>query len=571
MKVFLDKIARLSSVREIRLQDFDGESLYVYTQNGTNASAHGAWQPIIESLDAPESAHFIFENGRFLLVKLVFGNLIIGLRDDHHLRTIQDGCMSVREKLQDDTIRKNVLLRMFSENRKTLKPQFINTLQSVAGPEVAAVLIPFLDSPAGRSAAGDDRAAAAICWVLGHCRSRDALDALNAYLHKLDDTEPDSEAGKAARIAVAQLELDIPGDGIAGRSVLEEAVSTPAAKQPAPEPEELTPEEIEIRKLVGQGEKDRAISKIMDSIRNYAAQKDFTRAEKFRQLLISTDSMALREIITAAEIIEEEKSASLSDTLLATWDDLIQVLSLEEFSALYHATKPRNTMTEEIIAEQGDFLSRLFFVNSGRVQLYTTRNGRDLPFKTVEEGEVFGADSFFDISVWTVSAKSLGANLSVLKWSRLAALKSDYPALQNNLLEFCMRFRNDHVHFRRPASSRRRYERKKLAGRATMEVLDDRGRDTGQVARGDLLDISQGGLSFVLRFHKKEYATDLLGRDIKVIVRPDNATSPLQKVGQVKAVRCYDFVGNDYSVHVEFDSILGSSEVAQATATKQGG
>ena len=227
----------------------------------------------------------------------------------------------------------------------------------------------------------------------------------------------------------------------------------------------------------------------------------------------------------------------------------------------------RFSTTEEIIAEQGDFLSNLFFVNSGRVQLYTSNNGKDTPFKTVEEGEIFGADSFFDISVWTYNAKSLGANLSVLTWKRLASLNKDYPALQSNLLEYCSRFRTDSAYFGKPSTSRRKYERKKLAGRATMELLSMTGDETGQVARGDLLDISQGGVAFVLRFHRKEYATDLLGKHVKVIIRPDNSITPLKKSGMVKAVRSHDSAGNDYSVHLEFDELLGATEVSQAAAT----
>jgi hypothetical protein len=36
----------------------------------------------------------------------------------------------------------------------------------------------------------------------------------------------------------------------------------------------------------------------------------------------------------------------------------------------------------------------------------------------------------------------------------------------------------------------------------------------------------------------------------------------------VKAVRCNDFVGNDYSVHLQFDEKIGVTEVSQAAARK---
>jgi hypothetical protein len=188
----------------------------------------------------------------------------------------------------------------------------------------------------------------------------------------------------------------------------------------------------------------------------------------------------------------------------------------------------------------------------------------------VSDGEIFGAETFFDISVWTVSAKSLGASLSVLNWDRLAVLKEDYPALQNKLMDFCARFRGGDTHFVNPSASRRKYERKKALGRATIDLINEQGKEMGQVSRGDLLDISQGGVAFVLRFHKKGKAVDLLGKRLKIAIRPEQATVPMLRTGLVKAVRSYDFVGNDYSVHVEFDDLLSSTEVAQAAAKKSG-
>jgi hypothetical protein len=139
--------------------------------------------------------------------------------------------------------------------------------------------------------------------------------------------------------------------------------------------------------------------------------------------------------------------------------------------------------------------------------------------------------------------------------------------LQSRLLDYCERFRTDPAYFEKPSTSRRKYERRKLNGRATMELRSTAGDQTGQVARGDLLDISQGGVAFVLQFHRKEYALDLLGKHVKVIIRPDNSITPLQKNGMVKAVRSHASGGSNYSVHLEFDELLGATEFTQATAT----
>ncbi|NNF45482.1 MAG: cyclic nucleotide-binding domain-containing protein [Desulfofustis sp.] len=568
MKSFLNKISQLSSVQHLLLFDLEGELLYSFPSvSSSNVSLQTAgWQELIEDLGTPETADFAFENGRFCLFRLLIGTLLVGVSHDEHVRTIKEGCSTVRDKLKDEVIRRNVLIRMFTEHRRAIKPQYIKGLKSVAGPEVADILVPFLNTADQLPVDTRSSLISVTCEVLGLCRTKAALEAIKDYLHDSESINArDPVTTTAAQIAIAQLEMDNvapPGDTRA----IDLITVSPEKAEVETEKHGASPEDRKIHTLIDQNKKTEAISLIMDMIRDHAEKKDFAEAERYREMLLATDSMALREIISSAEIIEEEKSAAIDETLITTWDDLIQALSLEEFSALYHATRPRNSAAQEIIAEQGDFLSNLFFVNSGRIQLYTARNDRDTPFKTVEEGEIFGADSFFDISAWTYNARSLGANLSELTWKRLAELKVDYPTLQDNLLEYCNRFRTNPAYFDKPSTSRRKYERRKLSGRATMELLGMTGSETGQVARGDLLDISQGGVAFVLRFHRKEYALELLGKHVKVIIRPDNWLAPLQKNGMVKAVRCHDLISNDYSVHLEFDDLLGAAEVSQAAA-----
>ncbi|MGI9569963.1 MAG: Crp/Fnr family transcriptional regulator, partial [Desulfobulbia bacterium] len=456
MKSFLNKIAQLSSVQQLMLLDLEGSVLYSFPPDSSNNGSNKAsdWRQVIEDLGNSETADFAFENGRFYLIRLDFGNLLVGVNHDEHVKTIKEGCETVRDKLRDDSIRRNVLIRMFTEHRKAIKPRYIRVLKSVAGPEVAHVLMPFLNSVDLLPPDSRDSLVSVTCQALGVCRTKEALEALQGYLKNQENSKgEDSEAIRSAQIAITQLELDNV-DQPSQTSTLDLPDNIQDNPTITNDQKELSPDDRQIQNLLQQDKKTEAISLIMDLIRDNAEKKDFGQAERYRQMLLDTDSMALREIISAAEIIEEEKSSSINELLISTWEDLIRELSLEEFSALYYATRPRNSASEEIIAEQGDFLSSLFFVNSGRVQLYTNNNGRDTPFKTVEQGEIFGADSFFDISVWTYNAKSLGASLSILTWKRLASLNKDYPALQKNLLDYCSRFRTDSAYFGKPSTSR---------------------------------------------------------------------------------------------------------------------
>ena len=180
MKTFLNKIAQLSSVQQVLLLDNEGEVLYSFPPGSQNNGANEAagWQLLIDNLGNPETADFAFENGRFYLIRLEFGNLLVGVDHDEHVKTIKEGCGTVRDKLKDDSIRRNVLIRMFTEHRRAIKPQFIRGLKSVAGPEVANVLVPFLNSADLLPTESRSSLVGATCQILGLCRTKEALDAL---------------------------------------------------------------------------------------------------------------------------------------------------------------------------------------------------------------------------------------------------------------------------------------------------------------------------------------------------------------------------------------------------------
>ena len=343
-------------------------------------------------------------------------------------------------------------------------------------------------------------------------------------------------------------------DAPVGRAVKRSAEVAPLA-------EGGTPEEQQVQELLGRGQKRQAVALIMQLITSNAKAKCFQKAEQLRDWLMQIDSMALVESIRAAEIIEQEKSASISDEYLLTWKELVNTLSPEEYASLYHAMTQKNYVDGEMVVNQGEFHTTLFFVNSGRVQTRAVSQGREVPLKVFRPGEILGSDTFFDVSVWTVNAVSKGASLSLLTWERLHSQKESCPGLYAKLRDFCTRFTLPSNHFTTSNRTRRHFERKTAVGRVTIVLLDQNGRETGPVAKGELLDISQGGVALSLRFSKKKNAAALFGKKIKVSIHPEAASVTILRAGKVMAVRCHDFIGNDYSLHVEFDSELSSAEI----------
>ncbi|MDH3330187.1 MAG: hypothetical protein OEM01_13225, partial [Desulfobulbaceae bacterium] len=70
---------------------------------------------------------------------------------------------------------------------------------------------------------------------------------------------------------------------------------------------------------------------------------------------------------------------------------------------------------------------------------------------------------------------------------------------------------------------------------------------------GEMSDISQGGLSFIVRISKKENSRLLLGRNIKANI-PLNSGGEKKLFGTIIGVQVYDLIHSDYSVHVKFNS-----------------
>lgn len=347
--------------------------------------------------------------------------------------------------------------------------------------------------------------------------------------------------------------------------------ATPEALPAVPLPSAVPPDdkhsgeedEKEIREALQRGDKQQAIHMVMEKITNCARGRRFEQAERLRDWLLQIDPMALVEGVRAAELIEEEKAAAIGSEVKAIWQDLLRILSDEEFAALYHAAVEHSYADGEIVVKQGAFEAALFLVNRGQVQVTAGSEGREVLLKSYGPGEILGGENFFDASVWTTTVISRGASLSRLRRVKLIAMKESQPALYGKLQDYCSKYPTTGTLFQKNRRSRRVHERRKVQGRVVIDLLDDQGRETGLTTKGELIDLSCGGAALSLRFSKKKNAAALVGQAIRVHLRPKTATVPLARTGQVMAVRCHDFVGNEYSLHVHFDTELASKEVVQ--------
>jgi len=574
MNDFLNKISQLSSIRNVIFLSVRGEPLF--SSNGSKAEIR-CWHEIIDELEAPKEADIVFSSGRYYIRKTDIGHVIIGMHDDRDTSKIKRACSQIADKISDVKLRKKILLKMLSSANDVVKPSIIKELVFFADQEVAIALISLLRKEADFSADIRKKLLLFICQTLGYCASKDAVYPLKKLLasHQADGAEALSfEIHEAVGISIEQLERSLtlqPAiaptaatvESQSATALTNDSISPSREKKESVQVPEDIPEAEKINKLLSSGKKDEAISLAMQLLEESATKKRFVVADALRELIIQIDSMALMQIVRAAEIIEEEKLASINPDHLNVWKNLTEILTTEEFSALYHSMVEKHFSIGEFIARQGANLATLFFINSGRVQIQASKQSVDIPLTTKEAGEVIGAGTFFETSVWTVNVKSLGAELFLLSRKNLNTLLSEHPSLESKLAHFCSTFQSSSAILKKTRKDRRQFERKRLLSRLTFALLDERGNETDIVAKGEIIDISRGGVGFSIHSSRKRNAVSFFGRQLKVSIFAGMSSGQLSRDGTVQAVRDMDLIGNEYSLHIKFREQLSTMELQQ--------
>ncbi len=469
--------------------------------------------------------------------------------------------------------RKKALLRALPLASETMKVQVVKALTPLVDDEVAEDLAGLLREQKNFSRDIRSTLVMQVCRTLARSSSKDGLNALEEFLSpqgKGRDRRLDSEVWKSAESALQQIEINrqkksrlspqkqLPTDP-------EDTIPAVVLADNNQKIEYITdfPEEQQVRDLLEQRNNGRAKVFLTDLIEKTARLKQFDQAEKLRDWLIKIDPLALTEIIRAAEIIENEKTSSIDKDHLETWFALYDILTTEEFNALYYSLEHKQYTTESLIIKQGEIHPSLYFINSGRVKLFYYDNEGETLVKIMGRGEVVGASAFFDASVWTINVAALGyAEISVLALEKIKSWQREYPALESKLHDFCMKFDGLKDYFSRIGKDRRGDERVSISGRVTTVLLDRYGKDTGIASKGDLTDISPGGISFFVHLAQKKNARLLLGRNVRVVLPVELVVSggAFSTEGTIVAVRPHRVMHNEYSAHVSFDQPLGRDD-----------
>jgi len=322
----------------------------------------------------------------------------------------------------------------------------------------------------------------------------------------------------------------------------------------------------ETEKLVSQhianGDTNAAVKLLFKMIVQYAEEKNFIKAEQLRERMLEVDPMALDEIISSAEIIEEGKSQSLDPIHMQIWSKLYDMLDTEEKNELFYSMQDSVLGINKAVFSQGKLDTNLYFINQGQLKMIYENKAGDVLLYTLGSGQLAGQENFFSNTVCTTSLITLSnVNLKYLAKDSLLKWKMELPTLEQKLNDFCDGFPSATKLLQSKKMDRRALKRIKLSGKGLINLLNRAGEPIGKSFKGALSDISVGGLSFEIRISKEETARILLGRRISIALNVSKsiASQVIDQKGIIVGV--YPFPFEDYSIHVKFDKQLDQAVI----------
>ena len=313
----------------------------------------------------------------------------------------------------------------------------------------------------------------------------------------------------------------------------------------------------EVNFLLQKKETIRATEKIANRCVEAAREKDFDVAEMLRDRLLEINPYALTEVIRIGEIIEEERASTITHHHLEIWSDLYEMMSTEEFNALYYASRREKYTNGEIIVREGEIDAKLYFINSGQINLVCRTASGETFLKRLRPGEIHGADQFFATSVWTTTMKAHGdVEIQYLEQQTLLDIEQKYPGLSGKLRDFCEQRSMVPSLLRMSGADRRDAPRFPVVLRVNYIFTDVFDTEEPRRYAAQLIDISVSGLCLSARIASQDKARLLLGRRIQVDMTVSD--EQILVTGSIVGVQYLDAANLDYTIHVNLVQSLNS-------------
>ena len=313
-----------------------------------------------------------------------------------------------------------------------------------------------------------------------------------------------------------------------------------------------------LEKYLQENDRQSAVELLFDLIVKNATAKNFSKAEHLREKLFEVDPMAIDRIVQSAEIIETAKIAAINPAHRDIWSHLYKRLTKEEKIALYYGMQKANYEAEQIIFQQGEMNSNLYFINAGRLKTFYHKDKHGILLKTIGPGDIAGEDTFFSNSTCTFSMMADSAvKLNFLEKTVLQKWHDEAPTLVSKLQGYCAELESINDLLQKKELERRAHRRYVIFGNATIQITAE---PDNQVFKGDLSDISASGVAFMMSTSLKA-ADLLLGRHLNLKLAFDQAFPELRIDRNGIIVGIHHQMFNEYLINVKWEEPLDNGTI----------
>jgi CRP-like cAMP-binding protein len=363
-----------------------------------------------------------------------------------------------------------------------------------------------------------------------------------------------ASASPAARDALEQIKT----------ATIKKQETTPAKTEPAGDV--LSGQMALVDQHVEKGDTESAVKLLFDMIVKYTGEKDFETAESLRDRLMEVNPMALTEIVKSGEIIDEGKSGSIDQEHLDTWAALYKTLTQEETSTLFYAMKSAEFEPKQVVFREGERNSNLYFINKGQLRMFFMEEEEKV-IKELDEGDVMGEDTFFNLTVCTASVMALcDVEVNFLEKDVLAKWEKRDLGIESKLRDYCLKLDKISDLLKKKGLDRRSQKRIEISNKVSIQSLDASRAPRGKSLTGTLADICGGGVSFYLK-SPKENVVNMFTEprmNLTFIINTGESQQNIEQTGTVVAAIHHFY---DYSIHVKFDKMLDEKTIQDIKAS----
>lgn len=323
--------------------------------------------------------------------------------------------------------------------------------------------------------------------------------------------------------------------------------------------------------LIEQGRRDESIKLLFDLIVDSAENSDFEKAESLRQILIQTNSMALTEIVTSGEILEEKKYQAIDPDHKKAWRKLYRDFSNQEAVEFYYSLKTIDIKPGRTIIQQGKLNNKLFFINEGKLKNICRSDKTEFFLKEIFAGEVCGLQTFFLISTATTSIiADSEVNISYITQKKLSSITEKISGFDAKLHEICkdmVRIDTSNI-IKKQGVERRQHPRLPVNGWVIAHLLGSNGKPSEQPFQGAFNDLSIGGASFTIKSSTQDYARSLLGSKAIIKLTLKNSSNESVGVKEGWIVSLCDHLFDKYLISFRFNTPLSRKILHQLVKGK---